>query len=849
MLRPVLSCFVLFLRSQGQFSREPPRPPSYVPTGCLTSCVAAIWPDHRQDPTARSDWEKPLSDLTEATVEAAEQLSSVTEDAGEGAGAPTVRFRLVLRKEGLAIQGRDADTDAQTVWDKPRGTVGPRSKLGREEGLEVDVTHQRKVWNNGKLELWLRLHGREERWLHQSCPNGAWEMAPSHNAAGLQTNFIVETNLRLLLHMIDRDPSAATMLMDSARAFAASLQPLSLFDSTDTSIDRVLQTMLEWLSARAGSADSEDDAIQLLVKLTVARGTLSAVVRLARLFGTNPEYLRRPGVLDELSKLWDVKQYELSAQTYFNPVLGSNEALLDAWEATVFASLSNAGLPGGQDAWAEQLTQYLQAGDSEAARTFVRENVTADVFAEILFPSAEQLLGVPEAKLFAKSAADLEMIEQQLHGPRAEHASVTEMMVLGYFLKQIDLLSQRIKLDEEPRGKALRAPVCLDATEAGIKSLVSQLQDVHGSIPQVKEPRESARRDVLTVLLRLLQLNIKTMAAAGADLSADCASELHGLVSSFLAISVVEQPHCLELCESCAELFAIGQPYFLRSPQAKLSTAHELIEKLLLNTQPSPRTEEATKADCTTFEPEPEPDVAGEVLLVPFDIDTAEADVVIDNPGSIRVLTKEEQTDGAARWGIGADSSQVMSSGRHAIQLSVAADSAAASPLNPQRYGDISLAIVRPDCDVSRMAEGTQPAWYYGPLRGVATQLASEAAEAEGEHASPETHQTAWIDAEHWWQSSSSALAGDRVGLLLDCDRGELIAVKNGQELGASCIKCIVSLYTPLYAQALCMVGGGVCMVWILTFLVVAGVVFDSLVGSFCFAVILPYGASNSSYG
>ena len=95
------------------------------------------------------------------------------------------------------------------------------------------------------------------------------------------------------------------------------------------------------------------------------------------------------------------------------------------------------------------------------------------------------------------------------------------------------------------------------------------------------------------------------------------------------------------------------------------------------------------------------------------------------------------------------------------------------------------------------------------PAARCSTQLGAADAEAqeEGEDVAPEageTHQTAWIDAEQWWRSNGSALAGDRIGLLLDCDRGELIAVKNGQELG---------------------------------------VVFNNLVGSFCFAVLLPHGA------
>eukprot|EP01046_Picozoa_sp_COSAG06_P036583 COSAG06_NODE_4048_length_4633_cov_2.795545_1_plen_1336_part_10 len=790
-----------------------------------------------QDPALKGDWEKPLRDLTKGAAEAAKQLAALAEDeattAGVGSdGVASTRFRLVLRRRGLAVAA--APTDAQTVWDSPPGGSGPRSKLGREERPDVEVVEQRKVWNNGKLEVWLRLQGREEVWLQQTCPNGSWEMAPRHSATGLQTDFFVETNLRLLVHTIDRDPSAAAILLESARSFAGSLQPLSLFDSTGASIDRALQAMLEWLTTRAASAatstgvGSDEDAVQLLIKLTVARGTLPGVLRLARFFGAKPELLRQPGTMEELSKLWDVDCFEPAAQSYFCPAPGSNKALLALWESTVFGPLSKASLPGGQDAWAEELTQHLQAGNSEAARTFVRENVSVETFAELYMPSAEQLRCTPAAASFATRTAELDQLGEKLY-ISGDQAELTELTVLSYILKQIDLLSQRIDTAKE-NGSQLRAPICLDATEAGVKSMVSQLQAVCGSIAEVIDPSEEARREVLTVLLRLLQRNVGAMAIAGEVLSTDCASELHTLVTSFLAISVAEQPHCLALCESCAELYAIGQPFFLRTPQAQVSTARELIKKLL-NQSVVAAAAAASAADDDEPQPEPETDstniietpAAGQMqtasgdmaLLQPFEIDTADSDVIIDRPGSVSVPAKEgEETEEEEDfWAIGSAESQVMSTGRHAIQLSIAPNSLEPSKRNPQGFGCITLAIVRPDCDVEQMAGHEQPTWHYHPLHGIATKFGVAAAEVEdGEDAPPppppaerrQAHQVSWIDAEHWWRSPSSPLAGDTIGLLLDCDRGELIAVKNGEELG---------------------------------------VIFSGLEGSFCFAIVMSPGA------
>lgn len=86
----------------------------------------------------------------------------------------------------------------------------------------------------------------------------------------------------------------------------------------------------------------------------------------------------------------------------------------------------------------------------------------------------------------------------------------------------------------------------------------------------------------------------------------------------------------------------------------------------------------------------------------------------------------------------------------------------------------------------------------YDPLHGLATVAADppptpeETGEA-GEQpprsdlappAAEDTHQVAWIDAEEWWRSPGSAMAGDQLGLLLDCDAGVLTAYRNGEELG-----------------------------------------------------------------
>jgi hypothetical protein len=44
--------------------------------------------------------------------------------------------------------------------------------------------------------------------------------------------------------------------------------------------------------------------------------------------------------------------------------------------------------------------------------------------------------------------------------------------------------------------------------------------------------------------------------------------------------------------------------------------------------------------------------------------------------------------------------------------------------------------------------------------------------------------QPEWFGSDNWWQNTNSVSAGDRVGLLLDTVKGDLIAMKNGKPLG-----------------------------------------------------------------
>ena len=100
-------------------------------------------------------------------------------------------------------------------------------------------------------------------------------------------------------------------------------------------------------------------------------------------------------------------------------------------------------------------------------------------------------------------------------------------------------------------------------------------------------------------------------------------------MTGFLSVNVAEQPHCLALCQSCAELYAVGQPFFLRTPEAQVTTARELMKKLLDQDKEKP-----TPTDLPEPQPEPATSLADgaeeeggseALVLRPIEFDAVEA--------------------------------------------------------------------------------------------------------------------------------------------------------------------------------------------------------------------------------
>ena len=63
-------------------------------------------------------------------------------------------------------------------------------------------------------------------WLCKDGSDGSWELAPAENATELQSDFLVDSTLRLVMHALQKDTGASDILLDCTRSFAGVFHPL-----------------------------------------------------------------------------------------------------------------------------------------------------------------------------------------------------------------------------------------------------------------------------------------------------------------------------------------------------------------------------------------------------------------------------------------------------------------------------------------------------------------------------------------------------------------------------------------------------------------------------------------------
>ena len=139
-----------------------------------------------------------------------------------------------------------------------------------------------------------------------------------------RTDFFLESSLQLLTLSLERDPASGAALLQCTAQFADRLPPLSLFSSSSGVIDRSLRALIDWLTSQAAAPGTDRAALTILIKLVLARGTLTALLHRADFLCAKPELLAQGSVLSELQKLCNVESFEESARAnFFGPAPGS----------------------------------------------------------------------------------------------------------------------------------------------------------------------------------------------------------------------------------------------------------------------------------------------------------------------------------------------------------------------------------------------------------------------------------------------------------------------------------------------------------------------------------------------
>ena len=356
-----------------------------------------------------------------------------------------------------------------------------------------------------------------------------------------RTDFFLESSLQLLTLSLERDPASGAALLQCTAQFADRLPPLSLFSSSSGVIDRSLRALIDWLTSQAaapGTDHSDHAALTILIKLVLARGTLTALLHLAEFLCAKPELLAQGSALSELQKLCDVESFEESARAnFFGPAPGSASQLLEVWERQVFPTVAkekSEDAPG----ILEKLGELLGAGDADGARSMVRGLLSEEALAKLEMPRLENLSSSESSVEYKQAAERLERF--------AAAQSHSVVSVLGVLLGSADLLSRRVRAGRHGSA-AFRVPAVSDGE--AMHGLVKQLRAVfcEQELAWTDSGSEDARA-VAGMLLRLLKANLEALAAERRSMAEPQASELRQLLEDCLAVDVQQHPHCLPCC-------------------------------------------------------------------------------------------------------------------------------------------------------------------------------------------------------------------------------------------------------------------------------------------------------------
>lgn len=240
----------------------------------------------------------------------------------------------------------------------------------------------------------------------------------------------------------------------------------------------MFDAVAEWLAARAvdsaGPTTAEppaapatpaaaSEALLLLARLTVARGTLADVARLAKAVGRAPSAVAALSdlLVAQIQTLSCIDGFELSARASFGPVPGSTGELLARWEASTLPAVCREVRRRQSEVAAsemsDQLRDALRRGDTSAARTLACAALPGPAFAVADIPALEYLAGGSDALAYNEAAAQVRALDRLDAG--AEDVGVAAMACL---LGHVDLASRRLISNGGPRQ-----PVGVDTAVLG----------------------------------------------------------------------------------------------------------------------------------------------------------------------------------------------------------------------------------------------------------------------------------------------------------------------------------------------------------------------------------------------
>ena len=631
--------------------------------------------------------------------------------------------------------------DVQTVYEKPSYDS---KKLGVEQRSVIEVAEAKDGW----LRYYPRADDRGQQcWVAQSSGNGRWELSPEQSSTALQLEFFVESSLEMLMFALAKEQELSKLLLECCRRFAGRLPPLALFESAGTIIEKSIDALIRWLTERVATASAActADVVTILVQLTLARGSLSAIMQFAVFLSSRPDLLT-PELLTELDKLSEIQNFETAARVLFQPPPGSLEHFAAEWKEHVIPAVRHSGQVD-----AEIMTK-VREGDGEAALDIVRAVLNEKTFAALWVPNLHRLRDSQDAKRFA---ASLKQLHEARH--RAGHASaVAELDILVLVFSHVELVS--IRVDASARA---RAPICVDVQ--AIEHLVELLSShcpVDGLFDDGSEA--TARRDLCVCLLRLLGLNVSRMVASRAGpLSESCAATLQKMLTNILALDSTKQSECAKIVEAAAQLFGVSQQFLLRSASAKISAVKDLVAKLL-----APTPGAVTTATLTL---EPEQPETGKLLPCTVEVPAAMkgCNVDISTQGLIRVPAQD-----SAQMGRIFLSTTTLSGGtKHYLEIRLADSSPTKPSIACPQALDLVVGVIPSVVACGPLEQFPAHITAFHPVKG---DVVVHGVERGAQN----------FIGNEWWKSSKSSCAGDTVGLCLDTATGELIALKNRKPIG-----------------------------------------------------------------